>query len=350
MGGIMKVSVIVPVYNVENYLEQCLSSIVRQSYKDLEIILVDDGSIDDSSAICDRYAIKDKRIRVIHKQNGGLMSAWKTGLNLSTGNYIGFVDSDDWIDDNMYECLIENALRHNADIVVCQLIQENKKQNSHTKESLCLQPGIYDKYRIKNELISGIINDGRFLGRKLSPNRVTKLFKREILEQNKYLFDHKISFGEDLITSFACVLDATKIVIMEDFFPYHYRYNNQSITRKYDQKLIDKINLLNNKLQEIANKKGIKINEQIANDYISLALLCIESEILYSPFPFKYKIEKIKRICKSDLFVSSLKNGMIHKFSIKYKFFLFLIKKNMYISLYLVRKIIIYLNTKNLVR
>lgn len=97
------ISIIVPVYNVEKYLERCIESIVNQTYKDIEIILVDDGSPDNCSVICDRYAEKDNRIKVIHKQNGGLINARKSGLEIAQGDYIGFVDSDDWIEPEMYE-------------------------------------------------------------------------------------------------------------------------------------------------------------------------------------------------------------------------------------------------------
>lgn len=97
------ISIIVPVYNVEKYLERCIESIVNQTYKDIEIILVDDGSPDNCPVICDRYAEKDNRIKVIHKQNGGLINARKSGLEIAQGDYIGFVDSDDWIEPEMYE-------------------------------------------------------------------------------------------------------------------------------------------------------------------------------------------------------------------------------------------------------
>ena len=105
----MKLSVIVPVYNVEKYLLECVNSIQTQTYKDLEIILVNDGSKDKSGAICDEIVASDSRVSVIHKSNGGLMSAWKTGVIHAKGEYIGFVDSDDWIDADMYSVLIERA-------------------------------------------------------------------------------------------------------------------------------------------------------------------------------------------------------------------------------------------------
>ena len=105
------VSVIVPIYNVEKYLEKCIESIVNQTYKNLEIILVDDGSPDNCPAICDEWAQKDSRIKVIHKKNGGLSSARNAGLEVSNGEYISFVDSDDWLDENTFEEVYNNFLK-----------------------------------------------------------------------------------------------------------------------------------------------------------------------------------------------------------------------------------------------
>ena len=114
-----KISVIVPVYNVERYLKRCIESIINQTYKDLEIILVDDGSTDSSGNICDEYKKIDKRISVIHKKNGGLSDARNEGLKVVTGTYIAFVDSDDFLDLDMYEYMQKNIEKENADIVIC---------------------------------------------------------------------------------------------------------------------------------------------------------------------------------------------------------------------------------------
>ena len=117
-----KLSVIVPVYNVERYLKRCVDSLLAQTEENLEIILVDDGSTDRSGALCDEYAQRESRIRVHHKENGGLTSAWKAGMELAQGNYVGFVDSDDWIDKEMYERMLKMAQREDADMVVCGLV------------------------------------------------------------------------------------------------------------------------------------------------------------------------------------------------------------------------------------
>lgn len=112
------ISIIVPVYNVEQYLNRCVNSLLRQSYQDLEIILVDDGSTDSSGQLCDNWGTKDRRIKVLHKENGGLSDARNTGLAVSSGDYIGFVDSDDWIEPDMYQDMLDNMQRTGADLAV----------------------------------------------------------------------------------------------------------------------------------------------------------------------------------------------------------------------------------------
>lgn len=114
------ISVIVPVYNVEKYLKRCIDSILAQSYRQLEIILVDDGSTDGSPVICDAYARQDDRVKVIHKANGGLSDARNAGMEIATGDYIGFVDSDDWIEPDMYRAMYEAMVQNKAQVAVCR--------------------------------------------------------------------------------------------------------------------------------------------------------------------------------------------------------------------------------------
>lgn len=336
------VSIIIPVYNVEKYLNQCIDSVTTQSYKNLEIILVDDGSTDDSGKICDEYLAKDNRIKIIHKDNGGLMAAWKSGFFSSRGEYVGFVDSDDWINIDMYEKLVSVATSEDADIVVCQLIKElEESSNVKIKEKLRLRSGVYNSERIREDIIPGIINDGTYFGRRLSPNRVTKLFRRELIENNIQFCDDTISLGEDLVACFSCLCDSEKIVILSDFYPYHYRIHNQSITGKYDNKRMEKVKNLHGKLQEIAKYKKINIfniSEQIANDYISSALLCVEAEILYSPFSKNRILKNVEKIYKSDFFSESLRDGCTKGFSMKHRWFLFLLKREKYGLLFYSRK------------
>ena len=128
MKNIDLISIIIPVYNVEQYLSRCIDSVINQTYKNLEIILIDDGSTDDSGEICDEYALKDNRIKVMHKQNGGVSSARNEGLDISKGNYIGFIDSDDFIEKDMYEFLYDLLTKNNCDISCCNkfIFKDNK--------------------------------------------------------------------------------------------------------------------------------------------------------------------------------------------------------------------------------
>lgn len=124
-----KISVIVPIYKVEMYLRQCIDSIIGQTYKNLEIILVDDGSPDNCGKICDEYAAQDERVIVVHKSNGGLSDARNAGLDIATGQYIGMVDSDDWLDVDMYESMYKNIVTYDADIACCGYYRSYKNKN-----------------------------------------------------------------------------------------------------------------------------------------------------------------------------------------------------------------------------
>ena len=121
------ISIIIPVYNVEEYIEQCIQSVINQTYKKLEIILIDDGSLDKSGKICDAYADRDKRIIVIHKENGGLSDARNKGIDIASGEYITFVDSDDYVEDSFIEDLYTTLINNNAEMSICNIIKVNDK-------------------------------------------------------------------------------------------------------------------------------------------------------------------------------------------------------------------------------
>ena len=171
-----KISIIIPVYNVENYLKRCLESIVNQTYKNLEIILVDDGSTDNSGKICDEYKEKDKRIIVIHKENGGLSDARNAGIDIATGNYIGFIDSDDFADVRMYEILLNNLKSTNSDISICNLYKfSNEKEIYKTEEIEKLT--VYDRKNFFENMYNDLL---------VSVLAWNKLYKKEIFSDIRY--------------------------------------------------------------------------------------------------------------------------------------------------------------------
>lgn len=220
------VSVIVPVYNVEKYLDRCVKSILGQTYKNIEIILIDDGSTDMSGELCEKYASEDKRIKVIHKENKGLVSARKTGVNAATGTYVAYVDSDDWIDKTMYEELVKEIVQHNADIVTSGLYREYHE--STVVEFDHLPEGIYERELIENKIFPELIFTGNFFESGINIHLYNKLYKRELVRRNQLNVDSQIRVGDDAALVYPCIMDANKIVITHKSF-YHYCIRQNSV-------------------------------------------------------------------------------------------------------------------------
>ena len=329
------ISVIVPVYNVEKYLEQCVDSILQQTITDLEVILVDDGSTDKSALICDEYQVRDTRIKVLHKQNGGLMSAWKAGVQMSKGDYIGFVDSDDWIDSDMYMTLYQTAVKSSADIVLCGWIREGK--NKREKEPMYIESGKYDRDSLEKNIFPKML-----LERYISPNRVTKLFKRELLEKNFKYFDEKVSIGEDLITSFSCILDAKSIYMLAEYFPYHYRLNESSIMEKADFQFYRKSLLMIQQFRRIVKEKNrTGFDVQLNNDLLSLAYWGTE-RLVKSDANKKEKIKYIQSMLNDHDFRVALQNQTLSKHNKKCAVYIVLSQLKFASGLYMfIKKIVL---------
>lgn len=243
------VSVIVPVYNVELYLNKCLNSIVNQTYKNLEIILVDDGSKDTSGKLCDEWAQRDSRISVIHKENGGLVSARKCGIVASHGAYACMVDSDDWLECNMVEELYRIMKRENVDIVT-SLFFGAKIVDSENEFKVgrydCINDGISFYSRM-------IYIDDNNLTRILSGSVWGKLYKRNLLEQCQLLVDDRITYGEDGACVWNCFLQAESIYISDKFL-YHYVIRGDSISGSRDKYYWAKINFFYVYVREMFEK------------------------------------------------------------------------------------------------
>ena len=327
-----KISIIVPVYNVEAYLARCVDSILAQTIKNLEIILVDDGSTDTSGALCDAYLKKDSRIRVHHKPNGGLTSAWKAGMELATGEYVGFIDSDDWIDPDMYERMLTLALRENADVTVCGLVFDFEDPKIPKREEISnFQKEVYTRAELE-ALFPTLINDGHFFGRTWQPARVTKLFRTELIRKNMGFCDERVAVGEDMQITFPVLLDTKKLCVVQNFYPYHYWINNKSITGKYDSAYINKVKLLAERMTVISQEKGIyDFVPQIRNDFLSMTVLAVKNEI-YRNYTSGRKnvIANVKAICEDPMVVEALKHHTMNKLSISIKVYLWLMKHRQY--------------------
>lgn len=224
-----KISVIVPVYGEDLYLDSCIDSIVKQSYSDLEIILVDDGSPDRCPIICDEWAARDNRIKVIHKQNGGLVSARQAGMEASTGKYIGYVDGDDWIEPGMYAKMISTMHAENVDIVI-----NGFQKDLFGKCIPCfngIKTGVYEREQLITEVFPKMICEGKNYKCGLCTYVWNKLFKREKVYQNQMKVDQRIVVGEDSACVYPTILDADSIAVTSET-GYHYRQRMDSLLRK----------------------------------------------------------------------------------------------------------------------
>lgn len=219
------ISIIIPVYNVESYVTRCVLSVEKQTYENIEIILVDDGSTDNSGRICDNLATNDVRIRVIHKNNGGLSDARNVGIENSTGEYIFFVDSDDWIEFNTIEYLYEILLKYNSDIAVCGYYDETNIEESSDD----LNPQIYE-YRSNLEAINGLIFDGAKIGVVVW----NKLYRKELFKKIRFIYG---KLNEDIFFT-PKVLYYTNRMVASTKKLYHYLVSrqdsimNKPLTRK----------------------------------------------------------------------------------------------------------------------
>ena len=224
------ISVIVPIYNVERYLKQCIDSIIVQTYSNLEIILVDDGSLDACPQICDDYAKKDKRIRVLHKKNGGLSDARNAGLEIASGQYVGFVDSDDYIGPTMYEKLVQGCLSYDTQIATCGRIDVDDNGNLISERFALPATIIFDS----KQVIYGLITWNKF-----DVASWDKLYKRELFSDIKFPVG---VYSEDLSVIPVVVRKCDKIVHVGESL-YYYRQRKGSITKQNFSK--KKLSMLN---------------------------------------------------------------------------------------------------------
>ena len=222
-----RISIIIPVYNAEKYLEECVSSILSQTYQNLEIILVDDGSVDSCPELCKKYAAMDRRVRVIHKKNGGVSSARNAGLDAASGDYITMVDSDDYIDACMYEKMMAEAER-GAELVICDCMKEYPdRRELYTHD---IRGGYYDRQQLETEYFPHLL----MMKNVEYPATISNcllLFRRELAEHVRYL--HGVRYSEDLLFGAQLMHRAQSFSYLKGQAYYHYRMNPKSATHRF---------------------------------------------------------------------------------------------------------------------
>lgn len=262
------ISIIVPIYKVENYLRKCIESIINQTYKNLEIILVDDGSPDNCPKICDEYAKKDSRIVVIHQKNGGLSNARNSGLHVAKGEFIGFVDGDDYIEADMYETLYNAIIQNNAQMSICDFYVVNQKQEKMQKE---IQTNIKEDKKIfnKQEAMKEMLLDINIRGYVW-----TKLFKKDCFESLRFPEGKNY---EDIAISIKCFEKTDKIVYINKQ-KYNYVQRENSIDHvKSERNLRDAIEVSYERYKYV-KKNYAEIKEHNVYSFIH-RILCVYKDL-----------------------------------------------------------------------
>ncbi len=295
------ISIIVPIYNVENYLDECVKSIIAQTYKNLEIILVDDGSTDDSGKKCDEWGRKDNRVKVIHKENGGLSDARNVGIDCAKGKYISFIDSDDYIEKDMIEYLLNLIIEKHTEISVCNYkkVYENKVFDFKNPKPKREKVKKYSSLEALRQLLKD---------KKIQNYAWNKLYLKELFtEECYYPVGRKM---EDIGTTYLLFYNAKNIAV-SNLIKYNYRQRKGSIVNNQDVKfIIDKFELSKERFHSINNK-----NIELIENYIDYTNKFLEI--------YRKDNEEIKKYIEDKKLIEEFKNDIK-----KYKFLIF-VKANL---------------------
>ena len=344
-----QVSVIVPVYKTKEYLGQCVQSLCSQSYSNLEIILVDDGSPDECPALCDAHAAHDERIRVIHKENKGSSFAREAGLQTASGEYILFVDSDDWIESDTIECCIEVARRNNAGCVMFGYTREYPGKSIDTL--LFDHDFSYDEACSEAEIHRRMVG---LVGEELrEPQRIDrlssvcmKLYRAEVARKGRIVSEQVVGTSEDTIFNLYA-LDGCRISYINRCF-YHYRKTNaQSITTAHKADLTEKWDVMYSVVQDYLESSGkaeayrTPFLNRVACGMIGLGLNEISSQA-----SIWQKARRLQEILANPLYTKAFAQLDTSYCDMKWKFFFLLCKEKAALPLAVLLKIMNYLRSR----
>lgn len=293
------ISILMPVYNSEKYLKESIESIINQTFTQWELIIINDGSTDNSKMICDNLVKVDDRIKVIDKKNTGVSDTRNMSINNASGKYIGFVDSDDVIETDMFEILINKIEKYNSDLVVCGIVEDkiidekivsNTNNKYYPKECVSIEEM---KYLIMEYMNSNLLN-----------SLCNKLYKKEIIDKHNITFNSKVENGEDFIFNLEYMEHIKNLVFCEEQLYHYSRRENESITHKYVEDMYFK----GLKIHDILEKFLVAMNFNTEENKKTLCknhLIGVFSAILnlfhsQCPMTFKQKKEYIRKIIERD--------------------------------------------------
>lgn len=291
-------SVIIPVYNAEEYLDRCITSVMNQSFKNLEIILVDDGSKDNSPEKCDNYEKIDKRIKVIHQQNGGVSAARNAGLDLASGDYITFVDSDDYIDTNMYERMLGVAMENNCDVVLCDCLKESNQKSfvySHN-----IRSGFYDEKMLRGEYYPHLLMMENVEYPATISNCVI-VFRKPLIDSiSKIRYVEGVRFSEDLLFGAQLLSKAKSLYYLKGEAYYHYIMNESSATHRYTNDKWKDYKILYHNANEFFSNSSFDFSNQIDKMLLFFVYNAVNNAWQDPISDKKTKYERINSILKDS--------------------------------------------------
>ena len=350
-----QVSIIVPAYNVENYIERCLNSLVNQTFKDIEIITINDGSTDKSLELINKYVKEDIRVSVIDLGDEGVSYCRNLGVEKANGKYIMFVDSDDWIDSNMIEAMYKKAEENKLDLVMCSYIREFK---DHSKEKRFNLPEeiIYKEDKVKNELLRKLV--GPVKEELSNPEMLDalgtvwgKLYRTDILKENKIKFvDLKeIGSAEDTLFNIFTFNYLKKVMFLNKPMYHYWRDNPKSVTSQYNSKLKEQRKVFFKYISDFIKENNFgqvfeeALNNRICTSVLGLGLIECSKNNKISRIN---KIKNIKKIINEEYIRNAYKNLELKYFSIHWRIFYFFIKNKMSFCSYLMLSTIEFLRAK----
>ncbi|WP_338854346.1 glycosyltransferase family 2 protein [Clostridium perfringens] len=332
----MKISVIVPVYNVENYLEECIESLIKQTLLPFEIILVNDGSTDNSGLICDKYSQEYSFILTVHKKNAGLGMARNTGLDYVSGDYVTFIDSDDFFDKDYIKVMSDTIKKYNCDTCKTSFRRVDLESNFIKNDEIV--PGDFIKSDIKNNFIPRIIGSAPDKKDSIPMSSCCTLYSMSIINKNKLRFvSEREWISEDLLFNIEYYMHA-KYVRLSEYIGYNYRVNTNSLTTKYNPERFKKCLIMYQKEVELLKQNNLyELCEYrlIRQFFIYLRMCFSQLNIKVCHLSAKDILKEIMIICKNKQVQDMIRQFPVRKMGFKQQVFVYLVKYKIILAIYI---------------
>lgn len=347
----MRISIVLPTYNVKDYIGQCISSLTQQTYENLEILIVNDGSTDGTDALCDELAATDSRIRVFHKENGGTHTARNRGIQEATGQYIMFMDPDDWLDTTTFEELVSHIREENPDVIRFSYVREFpthsvKKENTFLPETLCQGNACREVCRQTMGLM------GQELAHPENMNYLASacfcLYKKEIIDKNGLEFYNirEIATFSDGLFNIRFLQKADRFLYVDKPY-YHYRkFSAGAATSNYRERFLERQMILFEMLEDIAEKESSDAFREAFQNRVVFSTMEICLNALKGKHKFSRQYREMKQVLKNPMHRSACKQLRLGQLPMKWRIYYLLVKTRLTLPVFLMTKVIRFIQRK----